>query len=155
MCQCMHIQNHRYANKRHTYVCNVYVNCRTLLYQQNKSSEPKVKFWQGSSNCCKRVLEAAKLTYANKTESVASKLNLANSVFNKGKSAIPSLFSGPEVFSSASDKPKLSSASDKLRTFLKTPIWMAWVSLYLFYLLELIWNCIKFLQLPRWLKMFL
>ena len=30
------------------------------LYQQNKSSESKVKFGQ-ASNCCKRVLEAAKL----------------------------------------------------------------------------------------------
>ena len=33
------------------------------LYQQNKSSESKVKFRQ-ASNRCKRVLEAAKLTYA-------------------------------------------------------------------------------------------
>ena len=37
------------------------------LYQQNKSSESKVKFRQ-ASNCCKRVLEAAKLAYANKTK---------------------------------------------------------------------------------------
>ena len=33
------------------------------LYQQNKSSESKVKFRQ-ASNHCKRVLEAAKLAYA-------------------------------------------------------------------------------------------
>ena len=32
------------------------------LYQQNKSSESKVEFRQ-ASNCCKRVLEAAKLAY--------------------------------------------------------------------------------------------
>ena len=32
---------------------------------------------------------------------------IANSVFNKGKSAIPPLFNGPEVLSSASDKAKL------------------------------------------------
>ena len=31
----------------------------------------------------------------------------ANSVLNKGKSAIPPLFNGPEVLSSASDKAKL------------------------------------------------
>ena len=37
------------------------------LYQQNKSSETKVKFRQGS-NLCKRVLEAAKLAYATKTK---------------------------------------------------------------------------------------
>ena len=36
------------------------------LYQQNKSSESKVKFRQ-ASNRCKRVLEAAKLAYATKT----------------------------------------------------------------------------------------
>ena len=32
---------------------------------------------------------------------------IANSVFNKGKYAIPPLFNGPEVLSSASDKAKL------------------------------------------------
>ena len=32
---------------------------------------------------------------------------IANSVINKGKSAIPPLFNGPELFSSASDKAKL------------------------------------------------
>ena len=37
------------------------------LYQREKSSDSKVKFRQGS-NCCKRVLEAAKLSYANKTK---------------------------------------------------------------------------------------
>ena len=37
------------------------------LYQQNKSSEPKVKFRQ-ASNRCKRVLEAAKLAYATETK---------------------------------------------------------------------------------------
>ena len=37
------------------------------LYQQNKSSESKVKFRQ-ASNRCKRVLEAAKLAYLTKTK---------------------------------------------------------------------------------------
>ena len=42
------------------------------LYQQNKSSESKVKFRQ-DSNRCKRVLGATKLAYANKTnESITS-----------------------------------------------------------------------------------
>ena len=84
------------------------------LYQQNKSSESKVKFRQ-ASNHCKRVLEAAKLAYATQTkESITSqKLGsrdfwpIANSVLNKGKSALPPLFNGPEVLSSASDKAKL------------------------------------------------
>ena len=70
------------------------------LYQQNKSSGSKVKFRQ-ASDCCNRVLEAAKLAYANKTkESITSEKlgsqdywQIANSVLNKGKSAIPPLFS--------------------------------------------------------------
>ena len=42
------------------------------LFQKNKSSESKGNFRQ-ASNCSKRVLEAAKLAYANKTkESVTS-----------------------------------------------------------------------------------
>ena len=84
------------------------------LYQREKSSDSKVKFRQ-ASNRCKRVLEAAKLTYANKTkESITSEKlgsrdfwRIANSVLNKGKSAIPPLFNSPEVLSSASDKAKL------------------------------------------------
>ena len=84
------------------------------LYQEDKSSDSKVKFRQ-ASNRCKRVLEAAKLAYANKTkESITSQKlgsrdfwQIANSVLNKGKSAIPPLFNGPEVLSSASDKAKL------------------------------------------------
>ena len=69
-----------------------------------------------ASNCCKRVLEAARLAYAGKTKEpiTSQKLGsqdfwqIANSVLNKGKSAIPPLFNGPEVLSSASDKAKLS-----------------------------------------------
>ena len=92
----------------------VHINHFFRLYQQNKSFESEVKFRQ-ASNRCKRVLEAAKLTYATKTkESITSqKLGsqdfwpIANSVLNKCKSAIPPLFNGPEVLSSASDKAKL------------------------------------------------
>ena len=84
------------------------------LHQQNKSSKSKVKFRQ-ARNFCKRILEAAKLAYANKTkESITSQKpgsqdfwQIANSVLTKGKSAIPPLFNGPEVLSSASDKTKL------------------------------------------------
>ena len=84
------------------------------LYQQNKSSESKVKFRQASIHC-KRVLEAAKLAYATKIkESITSQKlgsrdiwQIASSVLNKGKSAIPPLFNGLEVLSSASDKAKL------------------------------------------------
>ena len=84
------------------------------MYQNDKSSDSKLKFSQ-ASNRCKRNLEAAKLPYANKTkESITSQKlgsqdfwRIANSVLNKGKSAIPPLFNGPEVLSSASDKAKL------------------------------------------------
>ena len=42
------------------------------LYQKNKSPDSEVKSSQ-ASNCCKRVLEAGKLAYANKTkESITS-----------------------------------------------------------------------------------
>ena len=81
------------------------------LYQREKSSDSKVKFRQ-ASNRCKRVLEAAKLAHANKTkEPVTSQkrgsrdfCQIANSVLNKGKSAIPPLFNRPEVLSSTLDK---------------------------------------------------
>ena len=84
------------------------------LYHQNKSCESKAKFRQ-ASNRCKRVLEAAKLAYATKTKESATSQKLgswdfwriANSVLNKGKSAISPLFNGPEVLSSASDKAKV------------------------------------------------
>ena len=73
-----------------------------------------VKFRQ-AGNRCKRVLEAAKLAYANKTkDSITSQKlgsrdfwQIANSVLNKGKSAILPLFNRLEVLSSASDKAKL------------------------------------------------
>ena len=84
------------------------------LYQKNNSYESNVKFRQ-ASNHCKRVLEAAKLAYATKTkESITSQKlgsrnfwQIANSVLNKGKSAIPPLINEPEMLSSASDKAKL------------------------------------------------
>ena len=61
------------------------------------------------------VLEAAKITYTNKMkESIASQKpvsrdfwQIADSVLNKGKSAIPPLYNGLEVLSSTSDKGKL------------------------------------------------
>ena len=79
------------------------------LYQKDKSSESKVKFRQ-ASNHCKKILEAAKLAYANKTKLITSQKRgsryfwgIADSVLNKGKSAILPLFNGPEVLSSAYD----------------------------------------------------
>ena len=84
------------------------------LYQKGKSTPSKVKFRQASTRC-KRVLEVAKLAYANKTkESITSQKlgscdfsQIANSVLNKCKSAILPLFNSTEVLSSTSDKAKL------------------------------------------------
>ena len=81
------------------------------MYHQSKSSESKVKFRQ-ASNCCKIVPEAAKLAYGTKTKEFipSQKLclrnfwQIANSVLNEGKSAVPALFNGLELLSSASDK---------------------------------------------------
>ena len=84
------------------------------LYEQNKPTESKVKFRQ-ASNHCKRVLEASKFAYANKTkESITSQKlgswdiwQISNSVLKKGKYAIPSLINGQELLPSESDKAKL------------------------------------------------
>ena len=95
-----------------------------------------------ASNHCKRVLKAAKLVYANKTkESITSQKlgsrdfsQIANSVFNKGKSAIPPHFNGQEVLSSASEKAKLFVE----KSFLNNNLDNSGISLNLFSLLELI-----------------
>ena len=91
-----------------------FIEITLFICTKEKSSDSKVKFRQ-ASNRGKRVLEAAKLAYANKTKKVHFSQKrgshdfwqIANSVLNKGKSAIPQLFNGPEVLSSASDKAKL------------------------------------------------
>ena len=70
----VYIPHHRYQVKPHSSpwfsaafaVAIVHRNHFFCLYQQNKSSESKVKFRQ-ASNHCKRVLETAKLAYATKT----------------------------------------------------------------------------------------
>ena len=77
------------------------------MYQQNKSSESK-RSSDRPSNQFRRVLEAAKLAYANKTnESITSQKRgsqdfwqIAKSVLNKAKSAIFPLFNSPEILSS-------------------------------------------------------
>ena len=108
------------------------------FYQKNKSSDSKVKFRHQASNHCKRVLEAARLSYANKTkESITSQKlgswdfwRIPNIVLNKGKSAIPALFSGAELH--------LTKQNCLIKTFLRTLMLMTQVSLYLFSRLELI-----------------
>ena len=108
------------------------------MYEQNKSSESNIKFGQ-TGNRSKRLLEAAKLAYATKTKkSIFSQKRgswdfwrIANSVLNKGKSAIPPLFNGPEELSSASDKAKFLAQNFSKNSDLSSP------GVYMFSLLEL------------------
>ena len=73
-CECVqagievYIPHRKYQVKPHSslWFSAVHRNCFFHLYQKDKSSDSKVKFRQ-ASNCCKRVLEVAKLAYANKT----------------------------------------------------------------------------------------
>ena len=83
------------------------------FYQQNKSSESKVKFRQ-ASNLVKGFLKLPNLHMLLKLKSPSLPRNLAFGtfgelllVFSTGKSAIPPLFNGPEVLSTASDRAKL------------------------------------------------
>ena len=118
----VHIPHRKYQVKPHSspwfsaacVAAIVHRNHAFHFYQKDKSFDSKVKFRQ-ASNCCKRVLEAAKLACANKTkESITSQKlgscdfsEISNSVLNKGKSSIPSLFNSPELLPSTSDKGKL------------------------------------------------
>ena len=114
-------------------LCCCHRNYLFRLYQQNKSSESKVKFTR-ASNYCKRVLEAAKLAYAHKTKEfiTSEKLGcqdfwrIASSVLNISKSTIPPLFNGPEMLSSAPDKVKLFGKTflEPLKMFLRLPSWL-------------------------------
>ena len=80
------------------------------LYQKDKSSDSKVTFRQ-ASNRCKRVLEAAKVAYAMKTKESITSQKLGSCDFwwiaNRGKSATPPLFNGPDLLSSAPEKAQL------------------------------------------------
>ena len=110
------------------------------LYQQNKSSESKVKFRQ-ASNRCKRVLEAANLHMLLKQKSPSFPRSLALGTF--GELLI--------VFSTKLNLLYLLYSTDQrycllhlikqnylLKTFPRTQILMILVSLYLFSPLELI-----------------
>ena len=82
------------------------------LFQQNKTSGSKVKF-RRTSNCCKKVLKAAKLAYANKIKESITSQKLGYWDFRQIATSVlkvyllPPLFKCLEVLSSASDKAKL------------------------------------------------
>ena len=104
-------------------LCKVNFSISKLLIHCNTGScfphmtgvAKNIYMFRQACNCCKRVLEAAKPSYATKTkESITfQKLDfqafwqIANSVLNEGISAIPPLFKGLEVLPSGSDKAKL------------------------------------------------
>ena len=76
----VYITHHKYQVKPHSspwlsaecVTAIVHRNHVFRLYQKDKFSDSKVKFRQ-ATNRCKRVLEAAKIAYANKTkESITS-----------------------------------------------------------------------------------
>ena len=83
-------------------------------YHRNMTAENK-KLFRDSRNHCKRVLEEAKSNYAEATRcSIASQRSgsrdfwrICNSILNRGKSAIPPLFNGPEVLTASMDKANL------------------------------------------------
>ena len=117
-----YIPNHKYQVKPHSSPwfspsCAAAIAHRNHffhLYQRDKSAGSRALFRQ-ASNRCKRVIESAKNRYVEKKkESIVSQKvgsrdfwHIANSVLNRGKSAIPPLFNGPEVLTSASEKAKL------------------------------------------------
>ena len=80
----VYIPHRKYQVKSHSYpwfsaacaAAIVHRNHFFRLYQREKSSDSKVKFRQ-ASNRCKRVLEAAKFAYANKTKESILPRNLA------------------------------------------------------------------------------
>ena len=91
----------------------VHRNHLFCLYQQNKSSESKVKFRQASNHCMK--LPNLHMLLKQKSPSLPRKLVLGTFgellivllILSKGKSAIPPLFKGLVVLSSPSDQAKL------------------------------------------------
>ena len=153
-CECIqvgtdvYIPHHKYQVKPHSSpwfsadcaAAIVHRNHFFRLYQQNKSSESKVKFRQ-ASNRCKRVLEAAKLAHATKTKESIISQKLAFGTFGEL----------PTVFSTKVNLLYLLYSTDRrccllhlikqnylLKTFPRTQILMTLVSLYLFSPLELI-----------------
>ena len=117
------------------------------LYQKDKSSESKLNFRQANDRC-ERVLEAANLHKLIKQNSPSLPRNLALRTFGE----LPVVFSTKVnllylLYSRAwrCFLLHLIKQNCLLKTFLRTLILMTQVSLYLFFFLDLIWNCIIFL----------
>ena len=145
----MYIPRHKYQVKPHSSpwfsaacaAAIVHRNHFIRLYQQNKSSESKVKFRQ-ASNCCKRVFEAAKLAYATKTkESISLPRNLALGTFGRLLTVSSTKVNLLYLLYSTDWRCcllHLIKQNYLLKAFPRTQVLMTLVSLYLFSLLELI-----------------
>ena len=110
------------------------------LYQPNRSSESKRNFRQASS-CCKRVLEAAKFTYSNKTKESITPRNLALRTFGKLLIVFSTKVNMLYLLYLVNQRFCLLHPVKQncmLKTFPRTLILMTHVSLYQFSLLELI-----------------
>ena len=110
------------------------------LYQKDQCSDSKVKFRQ-ASNCWKRVLEAAKLAYANKTKESITSQKFASQTFGE----LLIVFS-TKVYLLHLLCPTIQRCcllhlikqNCLLKTFLRTLILITLVFLYLFSLIKLI-----------------
>ena len=124
------------------------------LYQQNESSESKVKsnsrvFFE------KEFLKLSIFAYPNKQKSPSSPRNLALRTLGKLLIVFLTKVNLLYLFYLVIQRCYLLHQIKQnclLKTFIRTFILMAQLSLYLLSLLELIWNCIIFLQPPKWLK---
>ena len=108
-------------------------------YQQNKSSQSKAKFRQ-ASNRCKRVFEAVKLPSLPRVLALGTSGKLLI-LFSTKVNLLYLLYSTALKYCLL----HLIKQICLLKAFLKTLILMTQVSLDLFFLLELILNCIIFL----------
>ena len=137
----VYIPNRKYQVKPHpspwsSAACAAAIDHRKhsfCLYQQNKSSESKVKFRQ-AINRCKRVLEAAKLAYTTKTKESITSQKLGSCDFWPKVNLLYLLYSTDRRCCLL----HLIKQNYLLKTFPRTQILMTLVSLYLFSLLELI-----------------
>ena len=118
----------------------VHRNHFSFLYQTDKSSDSKAKF-RHTSNHCKRVLEAAKLVYANKTKESITSHKLGSQTFSKLLIVYSIKVNLLYLLYSTSRRCcllHLLKQNCLLKTFQRSLILMTQVSLYLFSLLELI-----------------
>ena len=117
------------------------------LFQPIKSSESKVKFRHAGGQCIK-VLEAAKLAYSYTTKTPSLPRNLALGTFGELPTVLSTKLNLLYLLYSTDWRCSLLHLIKQnclLKTFLRNLTLMTQVSLYLFSLLKLIWNCIIFL----------